>query len=403
MTELVRKPASANNSGELDKDNAQTIAGDKTFTGSVEASGSLDVTGDFSAINEYGDQRNFMINGNFDFWQRGTGASNFTNIGNGDYRADRWVGWENLGTAVITCERDGTDVPTQAQSGFASSYCSLLTVATPQASVGGSEAAVYQQLIEGYNFAAFKGKTITLSFWVKGSVAGTYCLTFRNTDYSRVYITEYTIDTADTWEKKTITITWNPVGGSDNFENGIGARITWVLAAGTSIHGTPDSWLSSGLATSNQTNFAATGGATLRIAQVMLNVGPKAAPFQRAGRNIQDELAMCHRYYQQLNGTTFSAIGTCIRYNNSSVIADYPLSVPLRDFPSSVTFTGSFEAILGGSLFDVTVSSLNRQTLSDVSMSGRLSISGNPAAGHGGILLAGKGSTVWSIETNAEL
>jgi hypothetical protein len=271
---------------------------------------------------------NVMINGNFDFWQRGTSSANFGS-GSGVYRADRWAGWENMATAVLTTEQD-TDVPSLAQSGFPSDYSALVKVSANQASVAASEGAIYQQIIEGYNFAGIKSKTITLSFWVKSSVTGTYCLSFRNNGADRSYVEEYEIHLSNTWEHKTITLDWNPVGGTDNYVNGSGARIGFVLAVGNTFQTTPNVWQTGNyFGTSNQVNFAGTLNAEFRLAQVRLHIGEEAGDFHRAGKLITEELELCQRYYVIGYGTHGYASGI-------TTICNTPIPVELRTFPSVI-------------------------------------------------------------------
>lgn len=194
-------------------------------------------------------------------------------------------------------------------------------------------------LRSGYSDA----KTITLSFWVKASIAGVYCFAFTNHaashsahDADTSYVTEYTINAANTWEKKIITVTL-PTSTPSNWDgssgaNTIGLLLCWSLS-GTSSYGTSttDTWLSGDYRrTSNQTNMGATLNATWQITGVQLEVGDTATPFEY--RSYGDELARCQRYYwkgELSSGPTYLTNGGNIPLGNG-----FLLPVTMRAAPS---------------------------------------------------------------------
>lgn len=237
-------------------------------------------------------QRNYIINGNFDFWQRGT---SLTPISDSQVTrlADRFFVFES-GTGSIDYERS-TDVP---DADFVSLYSAKITV-NSTGSHSGLTSTTLGYRMEGHDFAGISGKKFTLSFYVKSSVPGTYCISFRNNDVDRSYVTEYTIDSADTWEKKTIVVQHDD-SGTWLYDNNIGMRMLFVLGAGPDGDTTPDSWQSGDFrSTSNQTNLTANAAATWNIAQVQLIEGAEDLPFRRAGRTIGEELMLCQRYYEK--------------------------------------------------------------------------------------------------------
>lgn len=240
-------------------------------------------------------QRNYLINGAMDFSQRGT---SFAAIANNTYFVDRFI-YSKVGAMVHTASHD-TDVPTIAESGFAFQRSLRVNLTTPDTSIAASDRCDIQQRIEGYNWAQLAGKVFTLSFWVKATLPGTYCVGFRNGGTDRTFVAEYTIDVANTWEKKSITVAPSPSAGTWNYLNGTGLIVNWVLAAGTNFHTTAGSWQTgSGFATLNQINGVNTGANDFRIVGAMITEGAEALPFRRAGRNIGDELALCQRYYEK--------------------------------------------------------------------------------------------------------
>ena len=240
-------------------------------------------------------RKNAIINGNFDIWQRGTSFIPTTNLA---FPVDRFA-THFSGAGVVSALRS-TNIPTQLQSGYQSSYSFFLQVTTADDSVDASDYWIYQQKIEGYTYAGLRGKTCTLSFWVKAIKTGTYCVAFRNNGSDRSYIAEYTINTTDTWEKKTITLTFNQAGGTENYLNGTGINISFVIMCGSTYGGQiANSWISANkLATSNQVNGLDSTSNVFRFAQIQLEVGSVATQFEC--RPIAEELILCQRYFERL-------------------------------------------------------------------------------------------------------
>ncbi len=238
-------------------------------------------------------RKNALINGDFNIWQRGT---SFVAIANADFFADRFR-YEKVGAMVHTVSRD-TDVPTQIESGHKSNYSLKLDVTTIDAALAVGDYVLISQNIEGYNFAPFVGNTATLSFWVKATKTGIYCVGFENTGVDRSYVAEYTVNVANTWEKKTITITFDYVGGTWDYTNGTGIRMRWALASGTTYHGVAGSWQNGNFfATVNQVNSVDDVANNFWLSQIQFELGDVATPFEY--RLIGDELALCQRYYEK--------------------------------------------------------------------------------------------------------
>jgi len=234
-------------------------------------------------------EKNAIINGNFDFWQRGTSFTTATS-----HTADRWICNEGLATGTANVTRS-TDVPT-----VASTYSFLLTTGTTQASPAAGEIYTVQHKLEGGNFLRLAGKIFTVSFYVKTSIAGTYAFALRNSGVDRSYVTTYTTATTG-WEYKTIVIPASPAGGTWNYTNGVGLIIDWVIGAGSSfVTASPGSWISANAVNVAGTTFLpATAASTFQLAQVMINEGGTAGSFSTAGGNLANELVLCQRYYEK--------------------------------------------------------------------------------------------------------
>lgn len=238
--------------------------------------------------------KNLMINGNFDVWQRGTSwvapASNTPT-------ADRFAYWK-VGAMVHTVAQS-SDVPTPAESGVKSNYSYHLTLTTPDNSIAAGDYTALLYSVEGYDFARIAQKPMVFSFWVKATTTGIYCVSFRNASPSdRSWVSEYTINSANTWEKKVIKIDASPSAGNWDYTDGVGLRVVFSLAAGTNFQTTADAW-QTGLffCTSNGVNGVATGSTNFRIAQVQLEEGDVATDFEL--KEFNDELKGCQRYFEK--------------------------------------------------------------------------------------------------------
>jgi hypothetical protein len=233
-------------------------------------------------------RKNLIINGGMQVAQRGTGAFTAAN----SFPVDRWAQISNTTDFTTT---QSSIVPTG--KGFNSSIKVQPTV------IKTSSTSTYARIgykIEGYDGAGLcwgtsGAKSATISFWVRASVAGIYSITPKNGAANRSICLEYTIDSVDTWEYKTVTVpavtdgTWDKTTGNfcyiDFWQAG--------LAGGTSTIG---SWVSSNVNMSNnQVNLFASTSNTFYITGVQLELGSVATDFEH--RSYGEELALCQRYY----------------------------------------------------------------------------------------------------------
>lgn len=280
----------------------------------LDANGNVTAAGTVAMATPFA-MRNKIINGAMEINQRGS-ASYTINVTGDTYTLDRFVAAGQSADGVYTVQPI-SDAP----AGFIKS--ALITVTTADASIGSTQYYDFQQNIEGSNIVDFafgtaSAKTITLSFWVKSSLTGSFGGAFRNGSFNRSYPFLYTITNANTWEYKTVTIPGDTTGTwlTDN-QNGL--NITWSLGDGSSRLSTAGSWQAGNFAgATGQTQIMATNGATWRITGVQLEVGSVATPFER--RLYPQELALCQRYYQRFTvsgGSTPFAVGQAYTGTNA--------------------------------------------------------------------------------------
>ena len=233
--------------------------------------------------------RNKVINGAMTLDQRNAGT---VTVNSTVYTIDRWQA--NQTTAGKFSVGKSTTAPT----GFTNSY---LATSLSAYSVLSSDIFFFQQNIEGNNVANLawgtaSAKTITLSFWVRSSLTGTFGGSLANAAHNRSYPFSYTISTADAFEYKTVTITGD-TAGTWATDNTTGMQVIFGIGGGASRSGTAGSWQAATLYTATgATSVVGTSGATFYITGVQLESGTVATPFEH--RSYGEELALCQRYYQ---------------------------------------------------------------------------------------------------------
>lgn len=234
------------------------------------------------------------MNGALDYWQRGV---SFPSILSNRYFADRFI-YLKSGSMAHTISRD-TDVPTFTDAGFIFPYSILATVTAGSASLAASDFCGIEQRIEGAIASRLYGRDINVSFWVKSSVTGTNSISIRNNDNSRSYVTTYTINAANTWEKKTIKLSMDLVG-LWLYDTGAGIKLFFNLGSGSTYQAPSTGWgFGNYLATSSCINAVASAGITFRITGIQLEEGSEPSTFDRYAGNIVDELTTCQRYYEK--------------------------------------------------------------------------------------------------------
>ena len=297
--------------------------------------------------------RNRIINGAMTISQR-VGTSS-TSAVDGAFQLDRWKSTSFDGTAQtgkFTVQQNAGAVTPPA--GFIN-YLGVTSSATT--SLGSDAEYVMGQNIEGLNiydlgWGTASAKTVTLSFWVRSSLTGTFGGSLRNANVTRSYPFTYTIASANTWEQKSITIEGDTTGTWLTADN-IGIRLVFSLGAGSSISGTAGAWVGANRpSVTGAVSVVGTNGATFYLTGCQLEVGTQATSFEY--RQYQQELALCQRYYAKLGSlgsSAFVAFGVG-RFNNATsadVYIKYPVS--MRSSPtvsaSNVGISGATFSSLG--------------------------------------------------------
>ncbi len=259
--------------------------------------------------------KNRLINSAMVIDQRNAGAS-VTATGS-NYSLDRWQMLASV-SSKFTVQQSST-----APSGFTKS---LLVTSSAATSLGATDYYLITQKIEGFNTAdlgwgAAGASPITVSFWVRSSLTGTFGFVVRNGAGNRLYPASYTISSANTWEQKSVTIAGDTTG-TWSTDNSIGVELDFGLGVGSTYSNTAGTWTTGGLGTTGATSVVGTNGATFYITGVQLEKGSTATSFDY--RDYGRELIMCQRYFQLVYPTAGNA--------TSSTIADMIVScfTPMR-------------------------------------------------------------------------
>lgn len=271
--------------------------------------------------------QNLLYNGAMQVAQRGTSTASITTAGY--YTADRWqVSMTTLGTWTQSVENDA---PTG--SGFRRSLKMLCT--TADASPAAGDYLLFQQALEGQDCQRIaKGTSaaqqLTLSFWVKSNVTGTFIADLADLDNSRHVAASYTISASATWERKTITFPADTTGAFDN-DNAASLAVNFWLGAGSTYNGGS----SLGTTWNTTTNTRAVGGTNLgaatnnywQITGVQLEVGPVASAFEF--KPFGQELRECQRYYWRQNADATAVYARFSGYGSAQGTTEANIPVPL--------------------------------------------------------------------------
>ena len=287
--------------------------------------------------------RNIIINGDMSIAQRG---ADINDVAHGGYCADRFRFHKaNTGELVMNFDQV-TDVP--SSQGFSNSL--KLSVGTVESATASNELVGIGQRIEAQNLQYLKygtssAKTLTLCFWVKSSVTGTYAVLMFQQDASsspdrRYYSKTFTISSANTWEKKTIQITGNQDDTIAN-DNGIGLDFRIILSAGSSLtSGSSGAWGSDTNSAVGQTaNFSGTSSATFFLTGVQLEAGTSASEFEFLPVDVNKR--RCLRYYELLVSGDVQVLFNGFSYTATEFRTVYHPQVPMRAAPTLDQTSGS--------------------------------------------------------------
>ena len=293
--------------------------------------------------------RNRIINGAMVIDQRNAGASvTPSTTGVNNYSVDRWALQSSQASKLSIQQNAGAVTP---PAGF-TKYLGFTSLAAT--SLGAGDYFVLTQPIEGLNvtdfgFGTANATTITLQFWVRSSLTGTFGGGLQNSAANRSYPFSYTISSANTWEQKTITIVGD-TSGTWLTTNGVGLYLWLGLGVGTTYSGTAGAWAGGNyVSATGATSVVGTNGATFYITGVQLEKGSTATSFDY--RPYGTELALCQRYYYKISGTGSNpfAAGGAISTTSTRVQGSFPVS--LRTSPTALEQTGTsgnYQLILAG-------------------------------------------------------
>jgi hypothetical protein len=276
--------------------------------------------------------KNRIINGDCRIAQRGTAAVTTS----GTFPVDRFR--VNHGTDGAFSAQQDSSAPT----GFLNSV--KVTTTTADASLTGIQNLRVTQPIEGTNVADLawgtaNAKTVTLSFWVRSSLTGTFGGALRNSANNRSYPFSYTISVADTWEQKSVTVAGD-TSGTWLTDTGIGIEVTFGLGAGPDRSGTAGLWAGANyIAPTGAVSVIGTLNATWYVTGVQLEVGSVATPFER--RPYGTELALCQRYFYMLCNGASQTIPTGSYYSATLVATTVQLPIEMRTSPSIYQVSGT--------------------------------------------------------------
>jgi len=270
--------------------------------------------------------RNKIINGAMTIDQRNAGAA----ITTSGAPVDRWT-VTNSSDAAFSAQQDSV-VP----AGFTKSL--KFTTTTADASLGASQYAIARQGIEGYNIADLSwgtasAKPITISFWVRSSLTGTFGAAMHNIDFNRSFAFTYSISLANTWEYKSVTIAGDTTG-TWNTTNGVGIQLYFGLGVGTDFSVSAGSWAAGGyLSATGAVSVIGTLNATWQITGVQLEAGDTATPFEH--RSYGQELALCQRYFQTLGGVTYTRFFSGFCPSTTEAVFSFVFPTPMRTAPTA--------------------------------------------------------------------
>ncbi len=293
--------------------------------------------------------RNRIINGDMRIDQRNAGASGTASA----YTVDRWSYYGSQTSKATWQQNAGAVTP---PAGF-SNY--LGATSSSAYSITSTDQFLLNQKIEGFNVADLGWGTagaqaVTLSFWVRSSLTGTFGGSLQNSAANRCYPFSFVISAANTWEQKTVTIAGDTTG-TWLATNGVGVNVIFSLGTGTTYSATAGSWTGSSFITSatGATSLVGTNGATFYITGVQLEAGSVASPFER--RDYGRELMMCQRYYYRVtnNATAYTTFAIGRAYSSTEGNATVYMPVPMRASPTIG------KSAFGGTNWDYSISAIN--------------------------------------------
>ena len=284
-------------------------------------------------------RRNIIINGDMNVAQRATSQA----LTSGLYACDRF----KLSYAGLDQWAGTMAQVSDAPDGFSNSL--KFTTTTVETSLAAGEYAYFAQFVEAQNlqhlkFGSSSAQSLTVSFWVKSSLTGVFGQSLYTQDNNGMANATYTINTANTWEYKTITYAGDTSRGINN-DTGPGMRVIWALAAGTNLNSDPtnNAWETYSDAKFNgghvQNALLSTDNATIQFTGLQLETGTVATDFEH--RSIAEELAACQRYYYVSGNTWVSGHAYGTGGSVDGFVTAYQWPVVMKSAPSIAITGGS--------------------------------------------------------------
>ena len=293
-------------------------------------------------------RKNLLMNPGFTVFQRFLPGSQAAITGSYIYVMDRWFGRGENSSAVFNVTQ--TDIQSEGQNRHTSLKVTVTTSATP----GSGDVFQVGQFIEGknvnhINLGNSDCKPLTLSFYVKSSVTGTHSGSLMNNARDRSFPFSYTISSANTWEKKTISIPAITVG---TWERGtsIGLRVYWDMGTGSAKRAAAGSWVNArAVGVTGAVQLVTTNSATWSLHSPQLEVGTTATDFEE--RSYPEEEAICQRYFYGHARGANNSIGVGVLYQDNNLFTFVKLPVEMRAAPTLEVSSGSghFTAYSNGS------------------------------------------------------
>jgi hypothetical protein len=304
------------------------------MTIAISGTNGITLDGQFNSASSMG-FKNRIINGAMVIDQRNAGAASTSSISG--YFLDRWHVTQSTTGKLIAQQNAGSVTP---PTGFIN-YLGV-TSQSAYSIAAGDYYRIYQP-IEGLNMADLawgtaSAATVTLSFWVRSSLTGTFGGALQNNGSSRTYAFTYSISSANTWEQKTITIVGD-TSGTWLTTNGVGMYVFFGLGVGSTYSGTAGSWAGANyMSATGATSVVGTNGATFYITGVQLEKGSTATSFDYRPYGTEFQLAQRY-YYSSDKEKAYSALGTGWEQSATAGTIYCPLPVPMRVTPTSVAFS----------------------------------------------------------------
>jgi hypothetical protein len=291
-----------------------------------------------NAVTPSVNMKNRLINGEMVIDQRNAGAAITVNNTNLNYSVDRWWGTGKTSDGVYTMQRSASTPPV----GFSNFL--RVTVTTADASIAAGDTYYMGTKIEGFNvadlgFGSANARTITISFWARSSVTGTFSGALLNGAENRSYPFTFVISAANTWEYETITIAGDTTGTWAT-DNTAGMVLAIDLGSGSNFRAAAGSWVAAGeYGATGAVTLISTLSATLDITGVQLEVGSTATSFDY--RPYGTELALCQRYYWRYVTGNSKNIGVGYYWSSAEVDTSVQFPVTMRATPSLDAASGT--------------------------------------------------------------